>query len=218
VRVHPLAPVVGVDIDGFMADYHSHFIWFCNNIYWPGRGLVASWSLAHGEFEIALGLNKEEYRAAKLAYRLGGLKRCLPLFQNDWDKNGKDAIISEIQYIRSLGVQVWVCTQRPWLALTTVDNDTQYWLDRWAGRIDGLIYGEDKYQDLLDIVGRERILGVGDDLPENIERATQLGLRTVMRENDHNRYWLKGCNPHQRTILRIKDLSSVVEGWMEENK
>src|SRR5690242_19371376 len=116
VRVHPLAPVVGMDIDGNLGDYHSHFVWFLNYIYYPNgygfRGLYADWSKTEtGEFSEALGMDKADYRAAKLAYRQGGLKRCMPLFQEDYRKDGRDAVKSEIQYIRSQGIQVWICTQ-----------------------------------------------------------------------------------------------------------
>lgn len=218
MRVHPLAPVVGIDIDGTLGDYHTHFTWFLNHIYFPQAypKYWADWSSAQGEFSEALFMNKEVYRQAKLAYRMGGLKRCMPLFDEDRNEAG-GAIRNEIQYIRSQGIQVWICTTRPWLSLTTVDPDTQYWLERNAGQVDGLIYGEDKYADLIDIVGKDRILGVCDDLPENITRAQDLGLNAAIRWGDHNAQWRKSNNPPCDGFSRVKDMSSIIDDWFEKH-
>jgi hypothetical protein len=217
VRVHPLAPVVGIDIDGNLGDYHGHFRWFLENIYFPGRAWPPYWDPTYeGEFSDALGLEKHAYRDAKLAYRMGGLKRCMPLFENDYKKDGENSVRREIQYLRSQGIQVWICTSRPWLSLTTVDPDTQFWLDRNVGKVDGLIYGEDKYLDLIDIVGKDRIIGVIDDLPDNILRAKELELRSAIRLGDHNRWWAgRGSESICDRIYQIKDMSSIIDGWME---
>lgn len=221
MRVHPLAPVLGLDIDGTIADYHTHFVEFLNRVYFTHeKKTFGAWNQSPtGEFSEMLNLPKDEYRAAKLAYRLGGFKRCLPLFGNDFDKNGPDAVRIEIQYLRSQGIQVWVCTQRPWQALTTVDVDTQYWIQHVVGEIDGLIYGEDKYADLVDIVGRQRVLGVADDLPECIHRAQDLGLRTAMRRGPHNNNWIRE-HPANRVevFTRIKDLSNIVDEWKNRHR
>lgn len=210
-RVHPLAPVIGMDIDGTLGDWHRHFEWFLNQIYFPDRVHTASWRKG-SEFSEALGMGKEDYRAAKLAYRQGGLKRCLPTFEID-RISGDDAVRDVIQGIRASGVQVWIGTTRPWLSLTTVDPDTQYWLDRNVGRVDGLIYGEDKWADLLDIVGRDRILGVVDDLPENIIRASELNLPAAIRRGPHNTSWIRNQLVPPMLFNKINELPYVVRGW-----
>lgn len=223
--MHNLAPVIGVDIDGTLGDYHTHFKWFLNAIYFPGNTLRLDWNRS-SEFSEALGMRKEQYRAAKLAYRLGGLKRCLPLFDNDYKKDGPRAVMSEIQFIRSMGIQVWITTQRPWAAMTSVDDDTKFWLNQYVGEVDGLIFAEDKYQALIDNVGQKRIVGVIDDLPDCLERAHELGLEYAIRRGDHNQWWLNEqvhkanmgqpyCNP--KHFSRIKDLSAVVSNWMENH-
>jgi len=215
--VHPLANVIGLDIDGTLGDYHSHFVRFCNEIYYPHgllSGLSPKWAATAGEFEVALDLSKSEYRAAKLAYRMGGLKRSMPLFPCD----AEDGIKGEIQYIRSLGIQVWICTTRPWLSLTTIDQDTQYWLEHNVGPVDGLIYGEDKYRDLISIVGMSRVLGVLDDLPENVERAKALGLRSALRRGPHNVWWASSHSPVYRNTQvfnQARDISSIAEEWKQ---
>lgn len=178
-RVHPLAPVVALDIDGTLGDYYEHFRWF-SELYLQ-RPVVADWS-APGmtEFSDALGLDKNVYRDIKLAYRQGGMKRCLPALDREVNR-----LVPRIR--TNLGAQVWICTTRPWQRLDNIDPDTQFWINRHLGRVDGVIYGEEKYQDLIDIVGKDRILGVVDDLPENCRAAVDLGLRYAMRDGEHNK-------------------------------
>ena len=106
------------------------------------------------------------------------MKRCLPAF---------DGVGSMVTAIRHQDVQVWICTTRPWNRLDNIDPDTTFWIERNIGRVDGVIYGEEKYEDLIDIVGEGRIVGVVDDLPENVLRAQDLGLRAILAHGEHNR-------------------------------
>jgi hypothetical protein len=175
-RVHPLAPVVALDIDGTLADYYGHFKWFAE--LYLQEYLHPDWSQT-SEFSEALGLDKNTYRDIKLAYRQGGMKRSLPVID--------DGVAQLVSRIRStLQVQVWICTTRPWQRLDNIDPDTRWWIQRHLGRVDGVIYGEDKYRDLVDIVGKDRVLGIIDDLPENILAAQDLGLRAALRVGHHN--------------------------------
>lgn len=178
VRVHPLAPVIGLDVDGTLAKYYDHFHTFAENYLQEPLDLVWNDEF-RGEFSEALGLDKATYRQIKLAYRQGGLKRSIPTMGN----------LGFVQDLRARGVQVWICTTRPWNRLDNIDPDTQFWLNRNVGRVDGVIYGEEKYEDLLDIVGLDRILGVVDDLPENIERARELQIPALLRYGRHNAWW-----------------------------
>jgi hypothetical protein len=210
MRVHPLAPVIGLDIDGTIGDYYNHFVWFLNKIYFPDRHHSVHWRQSKdAEFSEALGMAKEEYRAAKLAYRLGGLKRCQPTL------SGVSETREAIQKIRRSGIQVWICTTRPWLSLTTVDPDTQYWLEQNVGRVDGLIYGEDKYADLLDIVGKDRVLGVIDDLPENMVRASELGIKCAIRSGPHNAIWRRQQLVSPLEFTSIDQLPLIIGDWIK---
>ena len=176
MRVHPLAPVVAIDIDGTIGDYYEHFRWFAE--LYLQRKLEIRWDFTDTmEFSDALGLTKEVYRDIKLAYRQGGMKRCLPVFEGT-----KEMVAS----LRGNNIQVWICTTRPWQRLDNIDPDTQFWIQHNVGRVDGVIYGEDKYLDLVDIVGKGRIVGVVDDLPENVVAAQSLGLRAAIRAGGHN--------------------------------
>jgi hypothetical protein len=210
IRVHPLAPVVALDIDGSLADYYAHFKWFAE--LYLQEELTIDWSNTT-EFSEALGLEKDVYRSIKLAYRQGGMKRSIPVLNGDETRR-------LIPAIRRLGVQAWICTTRPWQRLDNIDPDTQWWLNRNFGRVDGVIYGEEKYEDLIDIVGRRRILGVFDDLPENIVTAGLLGLNTAIRRGDHNERWIGELR--EDSVVKVVNhnsyLYALVQEWLEENK
>lgn len=181
MRVSANAPIVALDIDGTLAEYYKHFHWFAE--LYTQRSLPLEFHRQYrGEFSEALSLDKELYRQIKLAYRQGGMKRSIP---------EKDGAGSLVRAIRAKGVAVWICTTRPWNRLDNIDPDTNFWINRNLGRVDGVIYGEEKYQDLLDIVGSRPILGVVDDLPENTLKARSLGLETILLSGDHNQWWIE---------------------------
>lgn len=209
VRVSATAPVVAIDLDGTLGEYHDHFLWFAR-LYTQDDALFMDWRPEHeGEFSEALGLPKALYRDIKLAYRQGGMKRCLPAFPG---------ARRAVQNIRECGVQVWITTTRPYMRLDNIDPDTQFWLKRNVGRVDGVVYGEDKYMDLADIVGQDRILGAIDDLPENINHARQLGINAALRVGEHNAWWTNGRRVPQgvRFINACVDMYYTVQNWKVE--
>lgn len=207
MRLHPLAPVVALDIDGTLGDYYEHFRWFAE--LYLQRPVEIHWDWSdNGEFSEALGLGKEEYRQIKLAYRQGGMKRCLPAFPGVSDLG---------QIIRgNRGVQIWICTTRPWQRLDNIDPDTQFWLNKNVGRVDGVIYGEDKYLDLVDIVGKDRIIGVVDDLPENVVAAQSLGLRAALRSGGHNEPFRR-TRPQTPIVGDTYEMARQIRRWIDEH-
>lgn len=181
MRPGPLSPVIGLDIDGTAGDYHAHFTWFIGQ--WLGRPMPDPTQYTGGvPFHTHLGVSRSTYRAAKLAYRQGGIKRWMPVYEG----------IGEFtRYVRSHGVQVWITTTRPYLNLSNIDPDTRHWLTRRAHiQYDGVLYGPHKYRDLVSAVGAQRVLAVYDDLPALIEQALSLDLFAVLRTQPYNMYWL----------------------------
>ncbi len=175
----PGKPVIALDIDGTTGNYHDHFHWFAQM--YLGRELSLDWDpVFQGSFNRALHITKRTYRDVKLAYRQGGMKRCMPV------KPGVRELTVEL---RRAGAEVWVCTTRPYLRLDNIDPDTRHWLDHRARmQYDGVLYGEDKYKDLSKIVGAENVVAVLDDLPEQTEKAQRVGLKAIMADGNHN-YW-----------------------------
>lgn len=173
-----MKPVVALDIDGTLGDYHRHFIEFARG--WTGRDLPSPESINPGiPLHKHLGMSKATYRQCKLAYRQGGMKRSMPAYED----------ASELtRSLRKQGADVWICTTRPYLRLDTIDPDTRHWLRRNGIQFDGILYGEHKYSDLVRIVGKDRVVGVLDDLPEVLDRARSIGLSCYLRDQPYNRY------------------------------
>lgn len=164
-------PVVCLDIDGTMADYHGHFLKFAAQ--WLGIE-DDGWAMEYdGSEDLAtyMDIEKRLYRQIKLAFRQGGMKRSAPMFPhaNVLARN-----------LRSLGVEVWVTTTRPYLRMDNIDPDTREWLSRNGIPFDHLHYDDDKYSSLLDMVDRERIVCVLDDDPKQVSRALEVGIEMAL--------------------------------------
>lgn len=167
-------PVVGLDVDGTLGDYHSHFLRFAAN--WLGRTVPTGYD---GSVSLAkwCGTSKSTYRQIKLAYRQGGMKRSMPCYEG-----AREVTVA----LRKAGAEVVICTTRPYLHLSNIEPDTMHWLKRNGIQYDGLIMGEHKYRQLAREYGAENVVVVFDDLPEQLEIARSLGLPAVLRRNGHN--------------------------------
>lgn len=188
------APVVALDIDGTLGDYHSHFTRFAEQ--WAGKAMPPPEENTSGvPFHKHLGISKTTYRQCKLAYRQGGMKRSMPVYEGAADLT---------RYIRSQGVQVWICTTRPYLRLDNIDPDTRHWLRRVGVQFDGVLYGERKYVDLKKAVNG-KVMFVVDDLPPMLDQAKRLGFMTVLRDQPYNRWW-NGADTVAYQMLDIKKI------------
>lgn len=206
----PVKPVVAIDIDGTLGDYHGHFIQFAEG--WLGRDLPQHEGYDGTEkFWQYLGLDLPLYRDIKLAYRQGGLKRTMPVFSG----------ASELAWsLTKLGAEIWIATTRPYLRLDNIDPDTRAWLDRNRIAYDHMIYGDDKYRQLATMVDVDRIVGVVDDLPEQVEDAEGRGLNPILRLAPHNRTWYVryGTGPTADTLRGVGHLlEERVVRWREQH-
>jgi len=152
-----IRPVVALDIDGTMGDYHSHFYEFA--CHWLGKSPPTPFYIDN------LGLDLHTYRACKLAYRQGGMKRTMPMYYF------ADTLTAGL---RKLGAEIWVTTTRPYNRLDNIDPDTQEWLRRHDIQYDYVIYDPDKYENLATQVDPGRVVAVLEDLPEQCDVARKL--------------------------------------------
>jgi len=180
-----LRPVVALDIDGTLFNWHDDFLQFAWR-WLHGRHLIPreDWFMLRDGQSMArhLGVTKEKYRECKLAYRQSGLKRDLQAFPGAHEL---------VRAVREAGAEVWVCTTRPYLRLDNIDPDTRELLERNNLQVDGVIFGDNKYRDLTEMVGAERVVGVLDDLPEMVIEAYHHGLPVRLIERHHNQEWWK---------------------------
>lgn len=206
-RPDPFAPVIALDIDGTSGDYHAHFTAFAEA--YVGKPMPAATEYTGGvHFSKHLGISRASYNEVKLAYRQGGLKRSMPVY---------DGIGDFTRYVRTKGVQVWICTTRPYLRLDNVDPDTRHWLTKRAHmQYDGLLYGSHKYRDLKRAVSVERVVMVYDDLPALIEQATSLGMPACLRAQPYNAYWRSGNIPVAHTVGGMCDVFDMaLKQWKD---
>src|SRR5512144_693665 len=112
-------PVVALDIDGTLGDYHSNFLTFAD-LYFGTTGFQVMLGLDNPGLPLWewMGISQRDYRDAKLAYRQGGWKRWMPCYPGAADFT---------DFIRKQGAEVWLCTTRPYLRLDYVDPDTRHW-------------------------------------------------------------------------------------------
>jgi len=199
-------PVVAIDIDGTLADYHDHFINFAVN--WLGHGyqkprgnMAYDGTVPHRDwFTTVMGVDVTTFRAIKLAFRQGGMKRTMPIYRES---------VQTIDAIRDAGAEVWLTTTRPWERFDRVDPDTRHWLKQHEIEFDGLIYDDAKMAALAERVEPERVVAVVDDLIEVLEEADD-GFEnavTILRKTIHNRgvTW-----PHEGYMDSIRQ-------WIEES-
>jgi hypothetical protein len=171
-------PVVALDIDGTLGDFHSHFLWFA--AHWLGKPMPYATDINPGlRLHKFMGVTLREYRECKLAFRQGGVKRWMPCYE------GASELVTAL---RRAGAEVWICTTRPYLRLDSIDPDTREWLRRNKMKYDAILYGDDKYRELWRQAG-PRVAGVLEDLPELWKEARMLfpGALVCLREQPYNR-------------------------------
>lgn len=206
----PLKPVVAIDIDGTLGDYHGHFIQFAEG--YLGRALPQHEEYSGtATFWQYLGLELPLYREVKLAYRQGGMKRTMPRY------SGSNHMTHNLH---EAGAEIWICTTRPWLRLDNVDPDTREWCRRNDIYYDYMIYGDDKYQQLDMLVTADRVVGVFEDLPDQIGVAATLGYDPIMKGNYHNRYYSvpEGAMVAESSWLATRALRERVLNWYSLHK
>lgn len=184
-------PVVALDIDGTLGDYHANFLEFIRRYLGDQMPVIKEETNPGLPMWEWLGIPQRVYRDAKLAYRQGGWKRWMPCYPE---------AAAMTNWIRTkLDAEVWLCTTRPYLRLDNVDPDTREWLRRNDISYDALLFDpmheEDgtKYDELFRQAGH-RVASIVDDLPEMIVAAMSAGVGTpaerwnapILREQPYN--------------------------------
>lgn len=174
-----MKPVVALDIDGTLGDYHAHFLRFAEQ--WYGRPMPDARQINPGlPLHKFMRTSKATYRQCKLAYRQGGLERSMPAYPGAMEL---------CRSIRNAGAELWLCTTRPYLKLDTQSPNTVHWLRRNKIQWDHMLSGPNKYRELVRNVNGNRIVLVVDDLPEMIEQAVGRLLPSLLRDQPYNRHY-----------------------------
>lgn len=200
-------PIVALDIDGTLGDYHGHFLKFARD--WIGKPMPGPSDINYGlPLHKFMGVTRKVYRDCKLAYRQGGLKRWMPVY------SGASQLTHSIQ---RAGGEVWICTTRPYLRLDNIDPDTQEWLKRNRIHYNAVLFGDDKYKELKR-QSADRVAAVADDLPDLLWQASRLELpNRYLRVQPYNRigdkdFYTEFWDLHELGNLVKEDIRKWKEG------
>lgn len=167
---------VGVDIDGTLGDYHTHFL-KCAEMFlqrpMPDPKDINPLLPLHKHMKVP----KAKYREIKMAYRQGRWKRSMPVFPY-----AREMTVE----IRKARAKVAICTTRPFNQLGEVDADTRWWLRHHGIQHDFVIWGPHKYRDLVKVVGDRNVVAVVDDELEQMERCRKLHIPFYLRNQPYN--------------------------------
>jgi phosphoglycolate phosphatase-like HAD superfamily hydrolase len=211
---NPIRPVVAVDIDGTLGDYHGHFLRFAaeyhnigpsdNNYSYDGSVSFKTWWCE------MFGRSEKDWHDAKLAYRQGGMKRTMPIYP---------LAASLCREIKATGAELWVTTTRPYLSLDNIVPDTVEWLRRHEIEYDGMLFDEDKYAQLVERVDPGRIVAVIDDLLGMFWAAEKaIGFRCVyLIKNNYNRAIHMMYNQHDMEWF-VANIGQLIHSWMEQHE
>ena len=166
-------PVVAIDIDGTLGNYHGHF-WDLR-CEWLGVPVPDATSYRGGDpyahwFCDSYGVDITTFRTIKLAYRQGGMKRSMPVHEHS----------TGMMYSLAKQAEVWVTTTRPHDRYRGIDPDTVEWLRRHDIKYDGLLFDEDKFDELYRRVDAQRVVAVLDDEPGVLWQVVQ-GVPVLLR-------------------------------------
>lgn len=204
-----MKPVVALDLDGTLLDYHRHFTAFAEQYFGkPVDDVQFSGGYdARMPFYKYLGVSKTSYRQCKLAYRRGQLKRSLPLLPPPLPQGDELT-----RTVRRWGCDIWLCTTRPYLSHDEVDDATRHNLRRNGVQYQGLIWGEHKYRELVRTVGGDRVVAVLDDEPTQCLRAEALGLPVGFALRPHN--YKQFTMLHSGTLYPAYETHEETLGWL----
>lgn len=175
-------PVVALDVDGTLAQYHAHFIRFASE--WTGKEIPLGYN-GKVPFPQWCGMSKARYRQCKLAYRQGGMKRSMPTYPY-----ARELTVG----LRRAGAEVVICTTRPYLHLSNIEPDTLHWLRRNGIQYDDIIIGEHKYRQLAREYGKENIVMCLEDQEDQLLVGATIGLPMIAAVRSHNEFLLEPPN------------------------
>jgi hypothetical protein len=211
---HEVKPIVAVDVDGTLGDYHGHFLNFAADYLDMHKDKQAPWRYdgtlrLSAWFTQVFNCEVETYRQVKLAYRQGGMKRTMPLLVGAHDL---------CYTIKKAGAELWITTTRPYLSLDNIIPDTVEWCRRHGIEYDGMLFDEDKYEQLAKRVDSQRVVAVVDDLPEMYDAAAKAlyyGADVpILAQGDYN----KGVRrPIRGNLYQIGQMVNGRINWWRES-
>jgi uncharacterized HAD superfamily protein len=157
-------PIVGLDLDGVMANYTKGLIEYINKE-------------LHNDFDTSVvyyriedhlsGVSKEVFNKLLDGFRTTGQKRYLDIFP------GAKRFV---QLLRHNGYSVILLTARPYKIYKRMFSDTIYWLKKNNIEYDAILFNDDKGNTLINTFGAEKIRFFVED---NLRQANAISKKDV---------------------------------------
>jgi uncharacterized HAD superfamily protein/NTP pyrophosphatase (non-canonical NTP hydrolase) len=165
--------IVGVDIDGVLADYPRSFVEFVNQ----QLGTDYNCKTVKG-YDIVSELKLGEHgKRLKHLYRDSGQKRFIPVVE------GARQFLEELKY---MGYIVVLLTSRPINEYKRIFADTQYWLAANKLHYDAILFDEAKGERLVKEFGRDKVEFFVDDVAGFANGISEAGFRCYLINKSYN--------------------------------
>lgn len=176
--------VCGLDIDGVLNFYPDPWVEFLNerlNASFPDLKAVKA------------SVPYQLYKDIKYEYRESGIKENLEV------RPGAAELTS---ILKSLGYTIMILTARPFSKHKTLFKQTANWLTKNGIKYDGIIFGEDKYIQILQYVPNLRFMVEDHRYYANL--IGRWGYPVFLVDNIYNQGEL------DKNVHRVKDLEEVI--------
>jgi len=188
--------IVGVDIDGVIADYPRSFVEYINQEL--GTNYDADKVKKYDIYE-ELGINTELGIKLKDKYRQSGQKRYIPVI---------DGAKEMLQGLRDQGYKIVLLTARPYKKYNRIFSDTMEWLETNSLVYDAIIFDEDKEERLLKEFGNNRVDFFIEDVASNANAISTLGVKCFLVDRPYNQD--ASLNDNVTRIDNIKEAINYV--------
>ena len=185
--------IVGVDIDGVLADYPRSFVEFVN------AQLGTSYdyrTIKNYNIADELGLPVEETARLKHLYRDSGQKRFIPVIE------GARQFLDELKY---MGYIVVLLTSRPIDKYKRIFADTQYWLAENKLHYDAILFDEAKGERLVKEFGKDKVEFFVDDVAGFANGISEAGFKCYLINKTYNQVALR------ENVIRVESLKEVLD-------
>lgn len=207
-------PIISLDIDGVLGDYHGHLFWFAEKYF--GHSMPQLETVDVNDFLWKrMNVTEMQYRDMKTAYRQGGLKRFMPATP------GASVLAFALSHS---GAEVWICSSRS--HQLPIATDTRHWLKRNLISYANLIFNPDKYQALVEQArdkGQEVIAVVDDEKGQALEAHIANAGKVYLYDRPYNASPLFEDDipvthrVHDLTELRQKMTGDILD-WRRANE
>lgn len=195
--------IVGVDIDGVLADYPRSFVEFANKQL--GLSLdccnIVDYDVSR-QYAEKTGVSINEVIKIKHTYRDSGQKRFISVIE------GARQFLEELKY---MGYTVVLLTSRPVKEYKRMFADTQYWLAENKLHYDAILFDEAKGERLFKEFGKDKVKFFVDDVAGFANGVSNSGIKCYLLNKTYN----SSLEIRER-VIRVNTLEEILE--QERNK